>query len=76
MFVFAHVGDIHLGQERNGDGGARAAERTRRVPRHLDEPPGELDAVLLTGDLADHGAPDEYEQAADLLAGSRHTWLH
>jgi 3',5'-cyclic AMP phosphodiesterase CpdA len=75
MFVFAHVSDIHLGQDRDGDGGARAAERARRVLRHLDGLPGELDAVLLTGDIADHGTAREYEQAVELLAGSRHAPL-
>lgn len=75
MFAFAHFSDIHLGQDRDGDGGARARDRAVRVLRYLDDLPGELDAVLLTGDVADHGAPEEYDEAAKLLAGSRHTPL-
>ncbi|WP_314176962.1 metallophosphoesterase [Streptomyces winkii] len=75
MFVFAHISDIHIGQDRQ-DGGLRALERTERVLRYLDGLPGELDAVVLTGDVADHGAPEEYEQVTKALDGSRHTPLH
>lgn len=75
MFVFAHISDVHIGQDR-GDGGARARERTERVLRYLDALPGGLDAVVLTGDVADHGTPQEYEEAAKLLDGSRHRLLH
>ncbi|EST39136.1 hypothetical protein N566_03645 [Streptomycetaceae bacterium MP113-05] len=74
MFVFAQLSDIHLGHDR-ADGGARARERTERVLRSLDDLPGELDAVVVTGDLADHGTEAEYAQAAKLLAGSRHAPL-
>ena len=74
MFVFAHISDIHLGQDRD-DGGVRARERTERVLRFLDGLPGELDAVILTGDVADHGTPQEYAEAAELLGASRHTPL-
>ncbi|MCW2942776.1 MAG: metallophosphoesterase [Actinomycetia bacterium] len=56
MFVFAQVSDIHIGQDRE-DGGAGAAERARRVMAYLNELPGPIDAVLVTGDLADHGSP-------------------
>lgn len=75
MFVFAHLSDVHLGQDRAGDGGVRARERAERVLRALDRLPGALDAVVLTGDIADHGTPEEYEEAAKLLADSRHTPL-
>ncbi|MFC4494121.1 metallophosphoesterase [Streptomyces ovatisporus] len=75
MFVFAHISDTHIGQDR-GDGGSRARERTERVLRVLDGLPGELDAVILTGDITDRGTPEEYEEAAKLLDGSRHTPLH
>lgn len=75
MFVFAHLSDIHLGQDRD-DGGARARERAERVLRCLDALPGDLDAVLLTGDVADHGSTEEYAEAVKLLGASRHTVLH
>ena len=73
--VLAHASDIHLGQDRQ-DGGARAAERTRRVLRHLHALSGEVDAVLLTGDLTDHGTPQEYARLADLLSEFDRQPLH
>ncbi len=60
--VIVHLSDLHL------DGGARAADRARRVVNHvrsLDPPP---DVVLVTGDLADHGLPREYAEVRQLLA--------
>ncbi|UJW30757.1 phosphodiesterase [Saccharothrix sp. AJ9571] len=63
MIVLAHVSDLHL------DGGPRSLDRAARVFAHLDGLPGELDAVLVTGDLADHGLAEEYEQVAKLFAG-------
>lgn len=65
MIVIAHLSDIHL------DGGPRAADRTRAVMNYLDALPHDLDAVLVSGDIADHAAADEYEEAAKLLR-SRH----
>ncbi|MGW4898453.1 metallophosphoesterase [Kitasatospora sp. NPDC004240] len=75
MLTIAHFSDIHLGQDHDGDGGARARERAERVMAYLDALPGPLDAVLVTGDLADHGLPGEYEQVAEVL-DSRHPVLH
>jgi 3',5'-cyclic-AMP phosphodiesterase len=68
MFVFAHLSDTHL------DGGARSAERTRAAMDHLNALPYDLDAVLVTGDIADNGTPAEYDTARTLLA-SRHPTL-
>ncbi|MBT2456226.1 metallophosphoesterase [Streptomyces sp. ISL-86] len=65
MIVIAHLSDIHL------DGDARAADRTRAVMEYLDGLPYDLDAVLVSGDIADHGTPAEYEAAGKLLR-SRH----
>lgn len=65
MTVFAHISDIHV------DGGARAAERTARVLEYLNTLPGALDALLITGDLADHGLADEYTEIRALLKESR-----
>lgn len=66
MIVIAHLSDVHL----DGRGG-RAAERTRAVMEYLEELPYELDAVLVSGDIADHATAAEYEEARELL-GSRH----
>ncbi|MET0135370.1 MAG: metallophosphoesterase [Kibdelosporangium sp.] len=65
MIVFAHVSDIHI------DGDDRSLERAARVMDYLNQLPGELDAILVTGDLADHGLAEEYEHVAKLLSGPR-----
>jgi 3',5'-cyclic AMP phosphodiesterase CpdA len=67
MIVFAQLSDTHL------DLSDRRAERATRVMDHLNGLP--LDAVLVTGDIADHGEPAEYEQARKLLAPSPHPVL-
>ncbi|MFD3332076.1 metallophosphoesterase [Streptomyces sp. NPDC058700] len=68
MIVIAHVSDIHI------DGEPRGTDRTRAVLRYLEELPYDLAAVIVTGDVADHGTPDEYAQARRLL-NSRHPLL-
>ncbi|MER5938266.1 phosphodiesterase [Streptomyces sp. NPDC001928] len=62
MTVLAHLSDLHL------DGGAESADRVRRVVEYLTALPGTVDAVLITGDIADHGTEAEYHQARELLA--------
>ncbi|MEV0934085.1 phosphodiesterase [Streptomyces phaeochromogenes] len=61
MLVLAHISDLHL------DGTERATERAERVRDRLWELPGPVDALLVTGDIADHGAESEYEEAARIL---------
>ena len=65
MIVLAHLSDVHL------DGGRRSADRAARVMDYLDGLPRPVDAVLVTGDIADHGLPAEYERARKLLNLSR-----
>jgi Icc protein len=65
VILIAHLSDIHI------DGGQRSADRTQAVMRYLEDLPYDLDAVLVSGDIADHAAPAEYEQARRLLT-SRH----
>jgi 3',5'-cyclic-AMP phosphodiesterase len=60
--VVAHLSDTHF------DGDARATGRARRVMDYLNGLPGPLDAVLVTGDVADHGLPTEYLVAREVLA--------
>jgi Icc protein len=69
MLIVAHLSDIHL------DLSARNEERAARVMAYLNDLPGPLDAVLVTGDLADHGLATEYEQVAKILT-SPHRVLH
>jgi Icc protein len=68
MIVIAHVSDIHIDDE------ARSADRTRAVMDYLDDLPHDLDAVIVTGDIADHGLDTEYATARQALA-SRHPVL-
>ncbi|MFB6612933.1 metallophosphoesterase [Streptomyces sp. NPDC085524] len=65
MIVIAHLSDVHL------DNGERAAGRTRAVMEYLEQLPYDLDAVLVSGDIADEAQVGEYEEAAKLLR-SRH----
>lgn len=60
--LLAHISDLHL------DGTDRATERATRVVTYLNSLTRQPDAVLVTGDIADHGAPEEYAEAARLLA--------
>ncbi|WP_035847549.1 metallophosphoesterase [Kitasatospora azatica] len=68
MIVIAHLSDIHI------DGEQRSIDRTRAVMDYLEDLPYDLDAVLVTGDIADHGLRSEYELARQLLS-SRHPVL-
>lgn len=61
MLVLAHISDLHL------DGSERATERAERVRDRLWDLPGRVDALLVTGDIADHGAEAEYEEVARIL---------
>jgi Icc protein len=70
MTLIAHVSDTHL------DGGPRSIERTGRVVAYLAGLHRPVDAILLTGDLADHGQPDEYAQLRSLFARLPVPMLH
>jgi len=61
MTLLAQISDLHL------DGTERATERAARVMNYLRALPRPVDAVLVTGDIADNGDPGEYEEAARLL---------
>ncbi|TDV55435.1 metallophosphoesterase [Actinophytocola oryzae] len=69
--TLAHISDLHIGKDHDGDGGVRALHRAQRVIDHLNTLQGGLDGVLVTGDIADHGTPDEYRTARELLATLR-----
>lgn len=64
MIVLAHLSDIHL------DGSARNANRATKVMSYLNDLPQPVDAVLVTGDVTDHGLPAEYEQARTILSST------
>jgi 3',5'-cyclic-AMP phosphodiesterase len=63
MVFLAQVSDLHI------DGSAARTARAQRVMGYLAALPRPVDAVLVTGDVADHGQPAEYEVARGLLAG-------
>ncbi|MFG3166422.1 metallophosphoesterase [Streptomyces sp. NPDC048200] len=63
MTLLAHISDLHL------DGSERATRRATRVMDYLRALPRPVDALLVTGDIADHGEEAEYEEAAQLLTG-------
>jgi Icc protein len=69
--LLAQISDLHIGQDHRDDGGVRALHRTQAVIDFLNALPGELDGVLVTGDLADHGLPDEYRTVRELLGTLR-----
>ncbi|GGL09936.1 3',5'-cyclic adenosine monophosphate phosphodiesterase CpdA [Sphaerisporangium melleum] len=60
--LLAQISDLHL------DGTDRATRRATRVMDYLRALPRPVDALLVTGDIADHGAEAEYEEAARILA--------
>lgn len=60
MTVIAHLSDPHL------DGAQQRLRRFQAVLEQVADLPA-LDALLISGDLADHGAADEYEQVFDAL---------
>jgi Icc protein len=64
MVLLAQVSDFHI------DGGDERAARAERVMGYLASLPRAVDAVLVTGDVADHGAVEEYRVARELLRAS------
>ncbi|NJP32580.1 phosphodiesterase [Micromonospora thermarum] len=61
MTVLAHFSDLHL------DGSPERADRAGRVVSYLCALPGALDAVVITGDLAENGTAEEYAQLREVL---------
>ena len=69
MLVFAQFSDTHL------NGRQDRARRAAAAVAYLNGLDVALDAVLVTGDIADHGLPAEYEQARAIWSSSRHPVL-
>ncbi|BEP12365.1 metallophosphoesterase [Acidothermaceae bacterium B102] len=68
MVLLVHLSDTHF------DNGPRASERAARVMAYLETLDDTVDAVLVTGDIADHGLKAEYAEALAVLS-SRHRVL-
>ena len=62
MAVLAQISDLHL------DGTQRRTDRAAAVLDQLRALRTPVDAVLLSGDIADHGTPQEYAIARELIA--------
>ena len=64
-FLLAHLSDPHIGAEWFDDQSVpRLAAAVESVRAIRPQP----DAVLVTGDIADHATDEEYEQVRELLA--------
>lgn len=63
MFVVAQLSDTHF------DLTDAATDRASRVMDYLWRSTAPIDAIIATGDIADHGLPAEYEQAAKAFTG-------
>jgi Icc protein len=61
VIVLAHLSDTHF------DGHRRSAARAQQVMDYLHALPSPPDAIIVTGDITDHGLPAEQEQAAKVL---------
>jgi len=65
MFVVAQISDLHF------NGTAAHRDRIDAVLNYLNvecDGPKTIDALLVTGDLADEGLPAEYREAAETLS--------
>jgi len=65
MLAIAHLSDTHF------NGSPHAAERAARVMSYVNRLREAVDAVLVTGDIADHGLVSEYEEAARVLVSAQ-----
>ena len=70
MLVFAQISDIHL------DGGEHRGSRAAAVMAYPNGLSAPLSAILVTGDIADHGLPAEYEQARAIFSSSPYPVFH
>ncbi|MCM6773077.1 metallophosphoesterase [Nocardia sp. CDC159] len=69
MILLAQLSDTHF------DLSAHNAERVERVMGYLAELPRRPDAILVTGDIADSGKVEEYEQARAALRADVPVWV-
>jgi 3',5'-cyclic-AMP phosphodiesterase len=64
-FLLAQISDLHLGEPPIA--GVKPKKALREVVAAIIALPDPVDAILVTGDLAEHAAPEEYELAAELV---------
>lgn len=66
-FILAQISDPHLGEPPIG--GVKPKKALREVLAAIEALPNPVDAILVSGDLAEHAAPKEYALAAELIGG-------
>jgi 3',5'-cyclic-AMP phosphodiesterase len=66
-FILAQISDPHLGEPPIG--GVRPKKALREVLAAIEALPNPVDAILVTGDLAEHAKPKEYALARELIGG-------
>jgi len=64
-FILAQISDPHLGEPPIG--GVKPKKALREVVAAIGALRYPVDAILVSGDLAEHGAPKEYALAAELI---------
>jgi 3',5'-cyclic-AMP phosphodiesterase len=64
-FILAQISDLHLGEPPIA--GVKPKKALREVIAAIDALPDPVDAILVSGDLAEHAAPEEYALAAKLI---------
>ncbi len=67
-FLLAQISDPHLGEPPIA--GVKPKKALREVVAAIVALPYPVDAILVTGDLAEHAAREEYELAADLIGAA------
>jgi 3',5'-cyclic AMP phosphodiesterase CpdA len=64
-FILVQISDPHLGEP--AISGVKPKKSLREVVAAIAKLPNPVDAVLVTGDLAEHAAPEEYALARELI---------
>lgn len=64
-FLLVQISDPHLGEPPIGR--VKPKKALREVVAAIGKLPNPADAILVSGDLAEHGAPEEYALAAELI---------
>ena len=69
MLTIAQVTDLHITDARGGEKARRNDDRFRRALESILALAPRPTALVLSGDLVDSGAPEEYRRLRDLLEG-------
>ncbi|HWE35142.1 MAG TPA: metallophosphoesterase, partial [Isosphaeraceae bacterium] len=64
-FLLAQISDLHLGEP--AISGVKPKKSLREVIAALEKLPNPVDAIVVTGDLAEHAKPEEYRLADELI---------